>query len=143
MGRYHFRAPPGGAARVLQLMKDDRQSEWPDLKVWLTSTTEQWAVIAVQGPRAREVIAPLVSGVELSASALAHMSVARGSICGAPLLLFRVSFSGELGFEINVPADYGTAVWEAVYAAGQAHGITAYATEAMHVLLSAKGFIIV
>ena len=141
--RYHVTTTTGGAARVLQLMEDYRQSEWPDLKVWLTSTTEQWAVIAVQGPRAREVIAPLVSGVDLSAGALAHMSVARGSICGAPLLLFRVSFSGELGFEINVPANYGTAVWEAVYAAGQAHGITPYGTEAMHVLRAEKGFIIV
>jgi sarcosine oxidase subunit alpha len=141
--RYHVTTTTGGAARVLQLMEDYRQSEWPELKVWLTSTTEQWAVIAVQGPRAREVIAPLVSGVDLSAGALAHMSVARGSICGAPLLLFRVSFSGELGFEINVPPDYGTAVWEAIYAAGQAHGITPYGTEAMHVLRAEKGFIIV
>ncbi|HEX9413332.1 MAG TPA: sarcosine oxidase subunit alpha family protein [Ktedonobacterales bacterium] len=141
--RYHVTTTTGGAARVLQLMEDYRQSEWPDLKVWLTSTTEQWAVIAVQGPRARAVIAPLVSGVDLSAGALAHMSAARGSICGAPLLLFRVSFSGELGFEINVPADYGTAVWEAIYTAGQAHGITPYGTEAMHVLRAEKGFIIV
>ncbi len=141
--RYHVTTTTGGAARVLQLMEDYRQSEWPELKVWLTSTTEQWAVIAVQGPRARDVIAPLVAGVDLSAGALAHMSVARGTICGAPLLLFRVSFSGELGFEINVPADNGTAVWEAVYAAGQSHGITPYGTEAMHVLRAEKGFIIV
>jgi sarcosine oxidase subunit alpha len=141
--RYHVTTTTGGAARVLQLMEDYRQSEWPELKVWLTSTTEQWAVIAVQGPHARAVIAPLVAGVDLSASALAHMSVARGRICGAPLLLFRVSFSGELGFEINVPAGQGTAVWEAVYAAGQAHGITPYGTETMHVLRAEKGFIIV
>ena len=141
--RYHVTTTTGGAARVLQLMEDYRQSEWPELKVWLTSTTEQWAVIAVQGPRARAVIAPLVAGVDLSAGALPHMSVAHGSICGAPLLLFRVSFSGELGFEINVPADCGTAVWEAIYASGQAHGITPYGTEAMHVLRAEKGFIIV
>jgi len=89
------------------------------------------------------VLARLVTDVDLSATALPHMGVARGRICGVPLLLFRVSFTGELGYEINVPADYGRDVWEAVYAAGAAHGITAYGTEAMHVLRAEKGYIIV
>jgi sarcosine oxidase subunit alpha len=71
------------------------------------------------------------------------MSVGRGRICGVPMLLFRVSFTGELGFEINVPADFGDSVWQAVHAAGQAHGITAYGTESMHVLRAEKGYIIV
>jgi sarcosine oxidase, subunit alpha len=141
--RFHVTTTTGGAARVLALMEDYRQTEWTDLKVWLTSTTEQWAVIAVQGPRAREVIAPLIAGCDLAAAALPHMAVARGTICGAPLLLFRVSFTGELGFEINVPADFGAPVWEAVLAAGRAHGITPYGTEAMHVLRAEKGYIIV
>jgi sarcosine oxidase subunit alpha len=141
--RFHVTTTTGGAARVLGLMEDYRQTEWTDLKVWLTSTTEQWAVIAVQGPRAREVIAPLIEGCDLSPAVLPHMAVARGTICGAPLLLFRVSFTGELGFEINVPADYGAAVWEAVRASGQAHGIVPYGTEAMHVLRAEKGYIIV
>ena len=92
------------------------QTELPDLKVWLTSTTEQWAVIAVQGPRAREVLAPLVEGIDLAATALPHMSVAdRAHRWRADARLFRVSFTGELGFEINVPADYGAAMWEAVW----------------------------
>jgi sarcosine oxidase subunit alpha len=71
------------------------------------------------------------------------MGVARGLICGVPLLLFRVSFSGELGFEVNVPADFGRAVWEAIFVAGQPHGLTAYGTETMHVLRAEKGYIIV
>jgi sarcosine oxidase subunit alpha len=141
--RFHVTTTTGGAARVLGLMEDYRQTEWTDLKVWLTSTTEQWAVIAVQGPRAREVIAPLIEGCDLSSAALPHMAVARGRICGVPLMLFRVSFTGELGFEINVPADYGAAVWEAVLTAGRDHGITPYGTEAMHVLRAEKGYIIV
>jgi sarcosine oxidase subunit alpha len=124
-------------------MEDYRQTEWPELKVWLTSTTEQWSVIAVQGPRARQVLETLVEGIDISAAAWPHMSVGRGRICGVPMLLFRVSFSGELGFEINVPADFGLSVWEAVYAAGQAHGITEYGTESMHVLRAEKGYIIV
>jgi len=97
----------------------------------------------VQGPNARKVIERLVEGIDLGPEALPHMGIARGRILGVPLLLFRVSFTGELGFELNVPADYGRAVWEAVWAMGQAHGIVAYGTETMHVLRAEKGYIIV
>ena len=100
------------------MMEDYLQTEWPDLQCWLTSTTEQWAVIAVQGPRARDVLAPLVSDVDLSAAALPHLGVTQGRICGVPMRLFRMSFTGELGYEVNVPADYGLAVWEAIHAVG-------------------------
>jgi sarcosine oxidase subunit alpha len=140
--RFHVTTTTGGVSRVLHMMEDYLQTEWPDLEVWLTSTTEQWAVIAVQGPHARRVIEPLVS-VDLSPQAMPHMAMAEGRICGVPMRLFRVSFTGELGYEINVPADYGRAVWEAVFAAGQAHGITPYGTEAMHVLRAEKGYIII
>jgi sarcosine oxidase, subunit alpha len=142
-GRFHVTTTTGGAPRVLALMEDYRQTEWPDLKVWLTSTTEQWAVIAVQGPTARQVLDDLVEGLDVGSAAWPHMSVAQGRICGVPMLLFRVSFTGELGFEINVPADFGLKVWEAVHAAGQAHGMTEYGTETMHVLRAEKGYIIV
>ena len=141
--RFHVTTTTGGAARVLNMMEDYRQTEWPDLAVWLTSTTEQWAVIAVQGPHARRVLEPLVTDVDISSSALPHMGVAHGRIRGVPMMLFRVSFSGELGYEINVPADSGRAVWEAVYEAGIAHGITPYGTETMHVLRAEKGYVIV
>jgi sarcosine oxidase subunit alpha len=141
--RFHVTTTTGGAPRVLALMEDYRQTEWPYLKVWLTSTTEQWAVIAVQGPNARRVLETLVEEIDISAAAWPHMSVGRGRICGVPMLLFRVSFTGELGFEINVPADFGLSVWEAVHAAGQAYGITEYGTETMHVLRAEKGYIIV
>jgi sarcosine oxidase, subunit alpha len=140
--RFHVTTTTGGAPRVLALMEDYRQTEWPDLKVWLTSTTEQWAVIAVQGPKSRQVLESLVEGIDIGTS-WPHMSVGRGRICGVPMLLFRVSFTGELGFEINIPADFGQSVWEAVYAAGRAYGITEYGTETMHVLRAEKGYIIV
>jgi sarcosine oxidase subunit alpha len=140
--RFHVTTTTGGAPRVLALMEDYLQTEWPELSVWLTSTTEQWAVLAVQGPKAREVLTGLTD-VDLSAAALPHMGMAIGRICGVPLRLFRVSFTGELGFEINVPADYGAAVWQAVEAAGAAHGLTVYGTETMHVLRAEKGYIIV
>ncbi|KMO40263.1 sarcosine oxidase subunit alpha family protein [Methylobacterium aquaticum] len=140
---FHVTTTTGGAPRVLAHMEDYLQTEWPDLRVFLTSTTEQWAVIALQGPKAREVIAPLVDGIDLSPEAFPHMAMRQGTICGVPTRLFRVSFTGELGFEINVPSDHARAVWEAVWKAGQAHGITPYGTETMHVLRAEKGYIII
>ncbi|MBV8342449.1 MAG: sarcosine oxidase subunit alpha, partial [Gammaproteobacteria bacterium] len=109
---------------------------------WLTSTTEQWAVIALQGPNARRVLAGLVD-VDVGADAFPHMGAVTGRICGVPMRLFRVSFTGELGFEINVPADFGAAVWQAVWDAGEPYGLTPYGTETMHVLRAEKGYIIV
>lgn len=140
---FHVTTTTGGAARVLNHMEDYLQTEWPDLDVFLTSTTEQWAVIALQGPKAREVIAPLVGDIDISPEAFPHMAMRVGQICGAACRLFRVSFTGELGFEINVPSDYGRAVWEALCESGAKHGITPYGTETMHVLRAEKGYIIV
>ena len=109
------RRRPAARRGCSRMMEDYLQTEWPDLEVWLTSITEQWAVIAVQGPKARDVLAPLVEGIDLSRDAFPHMAVREGRISGVPSRLFRVSFTGELGFEINVPADHGRAVWEALW----------------------------
>ena len=141
--RFHVTTTTGGAARVMNHMEDYLQTEFPQLKVWLTSISEQWAVIAVQGPNARKIIEPLVEGIDLSDAAMPHMSVREGKISGVPTRLFRMSFTGDRGFEVNVPADYGEAVWEALWAEGQKHGACAYGTEAMHVLRAEKGYIIV
>ncbi|MEO8685530.1 MAG: sarcosine oxidase subunit alpha, partial [Devosia sp.] len=141
--RFHVTTTTGGAARVLNMMEDYLQTEFPDLKVWLTSTTEQWSVIAINGPNARNLLAPLVEGIDLSEKAFPHMSVATGRICGVPTRLFRMSFTGERGYEVNVPARYGRAVWEKLIADGQAYGVTPYGTETMHVLRAEKGYIIV
>ena len=141
--RFHVTTTTGGAASVLNLMEDYLQTEWPHLQVWLTSTTEQWAVIAVQGPRARDVIAPMVEGADIGGEAFPHMSVCEAKVAGVPARLFRVSFTGELGFEINVPASAGRSVWDAVAARVEDAGGCAYGTEAMHVLRAEKGYIIV
>ncbi|WP_439502111.1 sarcosine oxidase subunit alpha [Aminobacter ciceronei] len=141
--RFHVTTTTGGAARVMNHMEDYLQTEFPDLDVWLTSVSEQWAVIAVQGPNSRDIIAPLVEGIDMSDEAMPHMSVRDGKICGVPTRLFRMSFTGDRGFEVNVPADYGRAVWEALWAEGQKHDACAYGTEAMHVLRAEKGYIIV
>jgi sarcosine oxidase subunit alpha len=140
--RFHVTTTTGGAAAVLHHMEDYLQTEFAELKVWLTSVTEQWAVIAVQGPNARRILTPLVE-CDIAASAMPHMSVRETRVAGIAARLFRVSFSGELGFEINVPADYGRGVWEAVWERAQAVDAVAYGTQTMHVLRAEKGYIIV
>ncbi|MGA7810286.1 sarcosine oxidase subunit alpha family protein [Bradyrhizobium sp.] len=141
--RFHVTTTTGGAPRVLAHMEDYLQTEFPELQVWLTSTTEQWAVIAVQGPRARDLVAPLIEGFDVSNEAMPHMSVRDGRFCGIPARVMRVSFTGELGYEINLPSDYGRAAWEVLWERGKAHDCVAYGTEAMHVMRAEKGYIIV
>ncbi|MCP1200804.1 sarcosine oxidase subunit alpha [Notoacmeibacter sp. MSK16QG-6] len=141
--RFHITTTTGGAARVLNMMEDYLQTEWPDLKVWLTSTTEQWATIALNGPNARNLLSPFVEGLDISDGAFPHMSIAECTVAGYPARLFRVSFTGELGFEVNVPARHGRALWETLFEAGQQFDICPYGTETMHVLRAEKGFIIV
>ncbi|XWN33162.1 MAG: sarcosine oxidase subunit alpha family protein [Devosia sp.] len=141
--RFHVTTTTGGAPRVLTMMEDYLQTEWPDLKVWLTSTTEEWATIALNGPNARRILAPLVEGLDISSANFPHMSVARCIVAGLPARLFRMSFTGELGFEINVKADQGLLLWEQLMEAGAPHKICPYGTETMHVLRAEKGYIIV
>lgn len=141
--RFHVTTTTGGAARVMNMMEDYLQTEWPDLDVWLTSTTEQWSTIALNGPNAAKLLAPLVEGVELTEETFPHMACVECTVAGMPARLFRVSFTGEIGFEVNVPAPMGAALWEILWDAGQQYGITAYGTETMHVLRAEKGYIIV
>ena len=141
--RFHVTTTTGGAAHVFATMEDYLQTEWPDLDVWITSTTEQYAVAAVQGPLAREAIAPFVEGIDLSADAFPHMSVATGTFCGVPCRLFRISFTGEIGFEINVPRRHGEMVWKTLAHEVEKLGGCVYGTETMHVLRAEKGYVIV
>ncbi|MEM6846643.1 MAG: sarcosine oxidase subunit alpha family protein [Pseudomonadota bacterium] len=141
--RFHVTTTTGGAARVLAVMEDYRQTEFTDLNVWLTSTTEQWATVAINGPKARKVLAPLIDGLDIAHEAFAHMSIAQCTVAGAPARVMRASFTGECGFEVNVPARNGRAVWEAIWSSAEAHGGCVYGTETMHVLRAEKGFIIV
>jgi sarcosine oxidase subunit alpha len=141
--RFHVTTTTSGAAQVLNHMEDYLQTEWSELDCWATSVTEQWAVIAVQGPHARAILERLVEDADVSAASMPHMSLREGRIAGVPMRLFRVSFTGELGFEINVPSDYGNAIWQAVCDAGFSRVITPYGTEAMHVMRAEKGYVII
>lgn len=132
----------GNAAGVLDTLEEWLDTEWPELDVSATSVTDQWAVISLVGPRARDVLAPLAPDLDLSRDAFGFMRVREAEVAGVPARVFRVSFTGELTYEINVPARYGAAVWRAVMAAGEPYGITPYGTETMHVLRAEKGLIV-
>ncbi len=133
----------GGAAAVLDHMEELLQGEWPTLRVWLTSVTEQWATVAVAGPRSRDVLAALAPGLDVSRAGFPFMAIREGDVAGLPARICRISFSGELAYEVNVAGFSGLALWEAVMAAGAPFGIAPYGTEAMHVLRAEKGYLIV
>ena len=91
----------GNAARVLDWMEEWLQTEWPQLRVWCTSVTEQWATLALVGPGSRELLGPLTVA-DLSAPAFAFMTFADTTVAGLPARVSRISFSGELAFEVGV-----------------------------------------
>jgi sarcosine oxidase subunit alpha len=128
----------GNAAPVLSWMEEWLQTEW-HLRVWLTSVTEQWATVAVVGPDARELLGRVTS-IPLDRESFPFMAIREGEVAGIPARVCRISFSGELAFEVNVDGRRGLELWEALYAAG---GPTVYGTEAMHVLRAEKGYPIV
>jgi sarcosine oxidase subunit alpha len=135
--RFLVTTTTGGAAFVLDHMEDYLQTEYPELRVWLTSVTENWAVIAVQGPQAASLLAPFLRGIDLAD--MPHPSVRECRLGDVAIRLFRMSFTGESGFEINVPPPEAQRVWDTL----RARGATPYGTEAMHVLRAEKGHILV
>ncbi|MGZ4151453.1 MAG: glycine cleavage T C-terminal barrel domain-containing protein [Actinomycetota bacterium] len=141
--RFLVTTTTSGAAMVLDRFEEWLQTEWPDLRVFCTSVTEQWADVAIAGPRAREVLTAAGTDVDLSNHAFPFMTFRDGTVAGAPARIARVSFTGELSYEIMVPSWFGLHVWNAVIAAGEPFSITPYGTEAMHVLRAEKGFVIV
>ncbi|WP_019159963.1 2Fe-2S iron-sulfur cluster-binding protein [Brevibacterium senegalense] len=142
--RFYMTTTSGGAATVLEWLEEWHQTEWPDLDVVVTSVTEQWSTVAVAGPRSRDVIAKIAPDLDVSNDAFEFMGFRETTLAnGIPARICRVSFSGELAFEVNVETFYGLTVWEAIAQAGAEFDITPYGTETMHVLRAEKGFIIV
>ncbi|MEM7197914.1 MAG: glycine cleavage T C-terminal barrel domain-containing protein, partial [Pseudomonadota bacterium] len=139
---YHMTTTTGGAARVLSWLEEWLQTEWPHWQVYCTSVTEQWAVATISGPKARDLLQPLCD-IDLASENFPFMTMQTGKVAGMPARIFRISFTGELSFEVNIPARFGAKLWRVLYEAGQAHGLVPYGTEAMHVLRAEKGFIIV
>lgn len=133
----------GNAAAVLDWLEEYLQTEWPDLKVYCTSVTEQWATVSIAGPKARKLLQKIAPDMDLSPEGFPFMSFKEDVVAGMQARVFRISFTGELSYEINVPWHEGLAMWNAVMAAGAEYDITPYGTESMHVLRAEKGFIIV
>ncbi len=133
----------GGAAAVLAWLELWQQTEWPELDVFFTSVTDHWATATVTGPNARKVLALVCDDIDLDKDAFKFMDWRDGTVAGVQARVFRISFTGELSFEVNVAAHYGRYVWEQLLAAGAEFEITPYGTEAMHVLRAEKGFIII
>jgi sarcosine oxidase subunit alpha len=144
LGPEHFllSTTTGNAARVLAWLEEWLQTEWPDLRVHCTSVTEQWAVATILGPRSRELLRELTD-VDLAPERTPFMSMRSGRVAGIPARLSRISFTGELSFEVAVAASQGLRLWQALIDAGAAWDVVPHGTEALHVLRCEKGYVMV
>ncbi|MFW2545002.1 sarcosine oxidase subunit alpha family protein [Primorskyibacter sp. 2E107] len=132
----------GGADHIHAHMEDWLQCEWWDWKVYTANVTEQYAQIAVVGPNARKLLEAL-GGMDVSKEALAFMEWKDGELAGIPCRAYRISFSGELSYEIAVPASHGQAFWDLCMQIGAQWNITPYGTECLHIMRAEKGFIMI
>ncbi len=144
LGENHYlmTTTTGGAPRVMAWLEEWLQTEWPELRVYMTSVTEQFATAQVAGPFARQLLEELTD-IDLSNDAFPFMSWRDGKVAGLPARVYRISFTGEISFEVNVPASMGLSLWTDLMMAGEKYGLTPFGTETMHVLRAEKGFIIV
>ncbi|MEL7187095.1 MAG: sarcosine oxidase subunit alpha family protein [Pseudomonadota bacterium] len=141
--RYYLTTTTGGAANVLSWLESWLQTEWPELDVYLTSLTDQYSTIAVAGPNSRALLQKIGCSIGLERESFPFMTVKSCELAGMSVQLFRVSFSGELAFEINIDSDHALTMWRLLMEEGKEFDITPYGTETMHVLRAEKGFVIV
>jgi sarcosine oxidase subunit alpha len=141
--RFLVTTTTGNAAMVLDRFEEWLQTEWPGMRVYCTSVTEQWTDVAIAGPNAHDVLTAIGTDIDLSSEAFPFMTFRVGEVVGMSARVARVSFTGELSYEILVDGRRGLELWGAVMSAGEPLGITPYGTEAMHVLRAEKGFVIV
>ena len=133
----------GGADRISAWLEEWLQTEWTQYKVFVTNVTEEWSQFAIAGPKARDVLQKLDPSFDISHEALPHMSFVEGKLGPYPVRVYRISFSGELSYEVATPANYGLGLWAAIVMAGAEFGLEPYGTEALHVLRAEKGYIVV
>ena len=141
MGDNHYimTTTTANAGPVMAHLEYYLQVVWPDLDVRLTSITDQWAVVAVAGPQSRALLENLDSDMEFANQALPFMGWRAGEIGNIAAQVFRISFSGELAYEMAVPSDHGHALWEMLLAAGKDMDVIPYGTEALTTLRTEKG----
>ncbi len=145
LGENHYimTTTTGGAATVMGKLEDFLQTEWPELKVYLTSVTDHFGTISVCGPHSKKILEKITNNIDYSDTNFPHMSFKEGLIDKIKCRVMRISFTGELSYEINIQANYALSVWEKCMGVGKEFGITPYGTESMHLLRAEKGFIIV
>jgi len=131
----------GNAGRVHRWLEEWHQCEWPDLKVAITPATEQWATISLAGPLARGILAKLDTDVDLFPVAFPHLGMREGELLGLPTRVYRVSFTGELTYEINVPAESGLKLWQTLLDVGKVQGLQPIGMDALLQLRLEKGFL--
>jgi sarcosine oxidase subunit alpha len=137
---YFMTTTTANAVKVMQHLEFCQQALWPELDVQMVSVTEQWAQYAVAGPRARDVLQAVVDpAYDLADAAFPYLACGDVTVAGVPARLYRLSFSGELAYEIGVPAQFGDALVRRIMEAGAAYGIAPYGTEALGVLRIEKG----
>ncbi|MEU1519995.1 sarcosine oxidase subunit delta family protein [Streptomyces sp. NPDC005811] len=141
--RFLVTTTTGNAATVLDWMEEWLQTEWPHLRVHCTSVTEQWATVALVGPKSRDVLGSLAPELAVGNDDFPFMAWRDTTVAGIEARVCRISFSGELAYEINVSPWHALTLWEAVHEAGTPYGITPYGTETMHVLRAEKGYPII
>ena len=144
LGENHYimTTTTGGAANVLSKLEDYLQTEWPELDVYLTSVTDHYATVSISGPNSKKIISKVIPELDLSDNKFPHMSFKNVMIDKIKCRVMRISFTGELSYEINVQSNFGKSVWEKCFEAGEEFNITPYGTETMHLLRAEKGFII-
>ena len=145
LGENHYimTTTTGGAANVMSKLEDYLQTEWPELDVYLTSVTDHFATATIGGPNSKKILNKLIPELDLSDKNFPHMSFKETKIGKIKCRIMRISFTGELSYEINIQANYGKSLWEQCMDAGKEFNITPYGTETMHLLRAEKGFIIV
>ncbi|MFF1465957.1 sarcosine oxidase subunit alpha family protein [Streptomyces mirabilis] len=141
--RFLVTTTTGNAAAVLDWMEEWLQTEWPELRVHCTSVTEQWATVALVGPRSRDVLGALAPQLAVANDDFPFMAWRETTVAGIEARVCRISFSGELAYEINVSPWAALTLWQALHEAGSPYGITPYGTETMHVLRAEKGYPII
>ncbi len=129
------------AGKVMQHLEYFLDVVWPELKVTVTSVTDEWAGAAIGGPKARDILAACVRGTAVDNAALPFMGLVHGEIAGVKVMICRLSFSGEMAFEVYCGAGYGTHVWEALMEAGKPFGLVPYGLEALGTLRIEKGHV--
>lgn len=139
--RFLVHTTSAGAERINDMFEDWLQCEWPDLDVVLVPVTTQWATITVSGPRARELLATLSTDIDLGREAFPHMSVRQGTLEGMPARICRISFTGELSYEISIPARQADPFARKLWSVGEAFGLVAYGIEALMMLRTEKGYL--